>query len=188
LRLWIVELIGSKQMKLQIKNESGFTLIELLIASVLAGVVTFAALDVYLNQHQQFIIQEQVSDMQQRGRAVLDEIAFDLRQSGFGTPDSISAFTIGANNGGPDTLAINHHSNNITYYVDESDTANPNFMKDVNGTPQIFADDIEGFEVTSMGTNLVQISIVARTNKVDEKTGNDYRRRTYTMRVQLRNI
>lgn len=175
-------------MKFRINNNAGFTLVELLIASVLASLITFIAMDAYLTQNEQLIVQEQVSDMQQRGRAALDEIAYNLRQCGFNTPDSVAACVIGDNPNGPDTLTINHHGDDIIYYVEDSDSLNPVLIKDVNDNPQTYADGIEDLTVTAISSDLVQVNITARSASVDESTAKDYRRRTYSMRIKLRNL
>ncbi len=174
-------------MKVRLNKNLGFTLMELLVAAFLAGIVTFFALDTYMVQHEQYIIQEQVSDMQQRGRAVLDAVAFDLRQSGFNTPDTIIAYRVGLNSVGPDTLEINHHGDNIFYYIDNSDSLHPNLMKSTNGDVQIYADDVTGFELTLLALDLVQVQIVAQSNIRDEMI-QGYRQRTYTSRVKIRNL
>ena len=175
-------------MKSLFKKESGFTIVELLIAAFLTSLITFVAMDAYLTQHQQFLVQEQVSDMQQRCRATLDDISFNLRQSGFNNPDSLVSYRVGLAANGPDTLEINHHGNNIYYYIDASDSTHPNLIKSINGNVQIFADDVEGFELTVLGTYLVEVQITARSASIDEHTAKDYRRRTYTARVNIRNI
>jgi Tfp pilus assembly protein PilW len=175
-------------MKKKIKSESGFTIIELLIAALLTGIITFAAMDSYLNQHQQFLAQEQVADIQQRARAILDQVSFDIRQGGFNIPDTLAAMVVYSNGNGPDTLAVAHHGDLIEYYIDDSDTTHPSFMRSVNGNAQIFADNIEGFEITVLAGNLVDVEVTARSDKVDDFTAHDYRRRTYSSRVKLRNI
>jgi len=174
-------------MRIALRDNSGFTMVELLIAAVLGSIVTFAAMDAYLTQHRQFLIQEQVADMQQRGRAALDDISFNLRQSGFNTPDSIDGYRIAAVGGSSDTVEINHHGDNILFYVDNSDTSHPNLMKEVNGDAEIFADEIDGLEATVLASDLVQVAVTARTASRDELTAKDYRSRTYTSRIKIRN-
>jgi len=53
------------------KNEKGVTLLELLIALVITGLVVSAGYSVYLNQHQGWIIQEQITNMQQNARVAI---------------------------------------------------------------------------------------------------------------------
>ncbi|MBD3170798.1 MAG: hypothetical protein GF307_15080 [candidate division Zixibacteria bacterium] len=171
-----------------LKCESGYTVIELLIAALLTGIVTFYAMDAYLDQHQQYLIQEDVSDMQQRGRAAIDEIAFNLRQAGFNTPDSVENFSIGYDPVGPDTLTLNHHGDDIIYYIDESDSLHPNLMKSTNGNVEMFADDIEDMEFTALASDLIEVTVVTKSTRKDEAIAKDYRRRTYTMRVKVRNL
>jgi len=68
----------------QFKNNLGFTLMELMIASIIGIIATAAAVEIYIHQHKNWIIQEGVSDLQQNGRAGIDEIAAKTRMAGYG--------------------------------------------------------------------------------------------------------
>ena len=53
----------------------GITIVEMLIASFMSLLVAGASLHFYLSQHQSWLAQNDVSDVQQNARATLDEIA-----------------------------------------------------------------------------------------------------------------
>ncbi len=88
----------------QEKNEKGFTLVELLVGLVITGFVVSAAYGIYLNQHEGWIIQEQVSNMQQNIRAAMHELETRIRMAGYGLPGGFQP--IYAANANPDTITI----------------------------------------------------------------------------------
>ena len=59
----------------KIRSNKGVTLLELLVASVIALIATGAALEVFISQQKGWLAQENISDMQQNGRAGIDEDA-----------------------------------------------------------------------------------------------------------------
>jgi hypothetical protein len=79
-------------------------LVELLIALLITGVVVSAGYGIYLNQHEGWIIQEQVSNMQQNVRAAMHELETRIRMAGYGLPGGIQP--IYAANTNPDTITI----------------------------------------------------------------------------------
>ena len=91
-------------MFIKIKSTRGITLLELLIASVIALLVTGAALEVYLNQQKGWLAQENISDMQQNSRAAMEEIVFHLMQAGYNLPVGVEAIL--ASNSNPDTITM----------------------------------------------------------------------------------
>jgi prepilin-type N-terminal cleavage/methylation domain-containing protein len=86
------------------KWQRGFTLLELLVALVITGAVVSAAYGIYVAQHQNWIVQEQVTDMQQNARAALHEMENRIRMAGYGLPNSIHP--IYASNANPDTVSV----------------------------------------------------------------------------------
>lgn len=88
----------------KIRSNRGITLIELLVASVIALIATGAALEVYINQQKNWLTQENITDMQQNGRAAIDEIAYHARQAGYRLPPMLEA--IYAANSNPDTITF----------------------------------------------------------------------------------
>ncbi len=86
------------------RNESGFTIVELLIALLITGVVVSAGYSLYLNQHEGWIIQEQITNMQQNARAAMHELETRIRMAGYGLPGGVQP--IYAANTDPDTITI----------------------------------------------------------------------------------
>lgn len=89
-------------------KSSGFTLIELLIAAVLAGIITSAAMGIYIAQHKQLIVQDEVSDMQANIRAAAVELSTKIRLVGYGVPEGIPKLE--ASNTNPDTITFTYDS------------------------------------------------------------------------------
>ncbi len=96
-------------MRLAIGNQKGFTLIELMVSLVIMGVITTAAYSFYLNQHKQWIVQDQIADMQQNARVSMDELVEKLRMAGYvDLPPAIGAIV--AEDANPDTITIRFNS------------------------------------------------------------------------------
>jgi prepilin-type N-terminal cleavage/methylation domain-containing protein len=263
-----------------IGKNKGFTIIELLVAVLLATIVTGAAMALYITQHKQLIVQDQVSDMQSSVRAAASEIVNQVRMAGFKVPNNFTSLM--SSNTNPDTLFIayncdindihlsaampqtsaelkacdsdltplhdnewayiydpntktgeyfymthvqyssghiQHNTMSLSkkypagslilkmnfykYYVDQSNHAHPNLMVTYNGqAAQIYAENITGLNfqyVLSSGTIVdvptvqdmireVIIRIDARTDQVDHEFASQYRTRTLTSRVKVRNL
>jgi len=96
-------------MKPHIANQKGFTLIELLVSLVMMGVITTAAYSFYLNQHKQWIVQDQIAEMQQNVRVCIDELVNKLRMAGYvGLPQAIDPIV--AVDANPDTVTVRFNS------------------------------------------------------------------------------
>jgi len=94
-----------------IKNIRGITLIELAIGVLLSGVVISAALSLYITQHKQLLVQDEISDLQSNIRAATAELTTFIRLAGYGLPHGIKA--IEAHNTNPDTIAITYASTEL---------------------------------------------------------------------------
>ena len=75
----------------KIKSNAGMSLIEMLIGLFLAGLVTASVFEVYINQHKNWMIQDDVTNIQQNGRAAIDELSSQLRMAGHELPLGIEA-------------------------------------------------------------------------------------------------
>jgi len=87
-----------------IGDERGLTIIELLVASLIGIIVVAAAFELYLTQHKNWIIQDQITDAQQSARASITMLSKHIRMAGYGLPDQLVA--IMAANTDPDTLTV----------------------------------------------------------------------------------
>ncbi len=85
---------------------AGFTLIELLIAVFLAAIVTSAAMAIYIAQHKQLIVQDEVTDMQANIRAAAVELTSKIRMAGYNVPEMIPSLE--AKNTNPDTIIVTY--------------------------------------------------------------------------------
>lgn len=97
------------------KDQSGFTLIEVLIASMLTAVIATFIFNLYINQHKVVTIQEQITDMQQNGRASIDELAKQIRMAGYGLPLGLQGIV--SSNTNPDTITISYNASNCAASV-----------------------------------------------------------------------
>ena len=90
------------------RNNKGFTIMELLVAMLLAAIVTGAAMALYITQHKQLIVQDQVTDTQSSVRAAESEIIRQVRMAGFKVPNNFSSLSNANTN--PDSLFIAYNS------------------------------------------------------------------------------
>ena len=95
--------------------ERGTTLIELMIALALTGIVTLAIMKTYVTQHENYIIQDDVVNMQQSARACIDELTRQIRMAGHALPLGLPAIV--AANTNPDTITITYHGNECDTYL-----------------------------------------------------------------------
>jgi cytochrome c553 len=73
--------------------------------------------------------------------------------------------------------------------VDESDTLHPALMKEINGTAEIYADEISDFQVAQVGAGQIRLSITANTLKEDDQINEGEKlARTLTQVVSMRNV
>ena len=86
------------------EKQNGFTMMELMIAVVLAIIVTTAAMSLYLTQHEQMSVQEDVADMHWSLRSATEELSTRIRMVGFRLPDGFPCII--ASNTDPDTIKI----------------------------------------------------------------------------------
>jgi type IV pilus assembly protein PilW len=71
-------------------NSNGFTLVEVLIAMLIGGVVLAAVMVSFQSQHNTYLAQDQVVEMQQNGRMAMGMLVRDVRSAGF-DPNNLGA-------------------------------------------------------------------------------------------------
>jgi hypothetical protein len=79
----------------------------------------------------------------------------------------------------------------LTYFVGDAGNSSYNLYKQrKNQLPEVLAENVESFDLTQLGPNLIDISITARTVRSDSVLvhGDGYRRRTFATQVRLRNL
>lgn len=94
-----------------IRDRRGFTLVEILIGLFAASVVAYAAMSLYITQHKEMVVQDQVADLQANVRAAAEVIAKAARMAGCNLIGSLSA--IETCNSNPDTIVITYDSGNL---------------------------------------------------------------------------
>ena len=77
---------------------------ELLIVLLITAILVTAGYGVYINQHEGWIIQEQVTTMQQNARAAMHELETKIRMAGYKLPGGIEP--IYAKNTNSDTITV----------------------------------------------------------------------------------
>ncbi len=98
-----------KNLKMLLKNNRGVSLVEVLIGLFMTGLVVASVFGVYVNHHKNWMIQEDVTEMQQSARAVIDELTRQVRMAGHGLPLGLPGLE--AYNTNPDTIVITYQAN-----------------------------------------------------------------------------
>lgn len=91
-----------------VKGSRGFTLVELLVATIIGTIAVAAGFQLFIDQNKSHIIQASLSDMQQNGRAAIDELVGTVRQAGYRLPVGVRC--ISSWDANPDTIAISFMS------------------------------------------------------------------------------
>jgi hypothetical protein len=102
---------------IKLKQIRGTSLIEVLIALAITGVVTMAIFKAYITQHKQYLVQEEVSDIQQNVRASIEELSKHIRMAGHDLPLGVEP--IMASNTNPDTITIVYFASGCETYLSD---------------------------------------------------------------------
>ena len=86
------------------KSNKGMSLVEIMVALLITGILTAAMFRVYINQHHAWMIQDSLINVQQSARAAIDELAKQLRMTGYALPNGTTPFQ--AYNSNPDSISI----------------------------------------------------------------------------------
>ncbi|RWX49753.1 Type IV pilin N-term methylation site GFxxxE [Candidatus Electrothrix communis] len=138
------------------QKENGFTLIEVMVSMVIASFVFAGIYGVYTIQQRSYTVQEQVSEMQQKGRAALDFLVRDIRMARYNDPDgACTSGDMAVWSAGPasftfDTCDQSNTQQTVTYSLIVDNTKEPPAYRLVRtvgtGTAQTIAEDIEAVE------------------------------------------
>jgi len=91
-------------------DEKGLTFFEVMLAMTITGFVTAAIFQLYITQHQHYLIQDDITEIQQNARASIDQLAKTVRMAGYDIPDGVAA--IKAYNTNSDTVILTYRENN----------------------------------------------------------------------------
>ncbi len=98
-----------------VRSQVGISLLEVLIAVFITGVITTAVMQVYVTQHKNYLIQDDITEIQQAARASIDEITKHVRMAGSNLPDGLEA--IAASNTNPDTITLTYRNSDCDTYL-----------------------------------------------------------------------
>ncbi|MCD6321461.1 MAG: prepilin-type N-terminal cleavage/methylation domain-containing protein [Clostridiales bacterium] len=121
-------------------REYGFTLIELLIAMAITGIVSAAIFTAFQSQQNSYLIQDDVTVMQQNLRAGMDMMVREIRMAGY-DPDGAM---IGAAITSATANSVTFKVGTVDTYIYSYDNANNTLDRDLNGSGgQPVAENIE---------------------------------------------
>ena len=95
---------SGKARGLIITGESGMSIIEVLIASAIASFAIAAGMNTLISTNKNHVIQDGIVNMQQNGRATINELVGKVRQAGYKVPAGVASMF--SWNSDPDTIAI----------------------------------------------------------------------------------
>jgi len=130
-------------------NKRGITLIELLVGLVICAIVIAAIYRVFTAQSNAYVVQDQVVEIQQNIRSVMEIMVRDIRMAGFDYDNSTSAVTV-------PNIPYNVAGNTITVWYENYQT----------GPPLI--SEIHAVTYTLNGSNLERQLIVNGVNQSTE--------------------
>lgn len=93
------------------RNVHGITVVELLIAIFMASIVLSAAFGLYITQHNQYLVQEDVSDIQGNARSAAELLAGEIRKTGYLLPSIVTPLV--TTNSNPDTITIKYATSKL---------------------------------------------------------------------------
>jgi Tfp pilus assembly protein PilW len=180
-------------------SRRGIGLLEMLMAAFAVGVLSLAALKFYQSQHSQMLQQNEVMDVQQNLRAVMNELTRQVRQAGYMAQGTVPVQAAGTLN---DMLVVRYHDGDSVrsqiFFLLSDSTGQSNLMTQLNGeAPQLFAEGIDSARFITGGAggsvDWVRVNLVARSASAGFRTGSGtteqqphlYRRLTST--IKLRN-
>jgi prepilin-type N-terminal cleavage/methylation domain-containing protein len=184
-------------------TSKGFTLTELLVVMAIGMTLLAAVTTSFISQTRVYNAQEQINEMQQNARGVLDVITRELKMAGYkpngggfeGITYSTSQLTIRADLDGSGTISTSSTANEQIVYA--YDDANKRITRAVgNGSAEVLADNITAFTfayldsagaATTVSANIrqVTISITAQTARPDPNHSANGGHRTYTVSATI---
>lgn len=190
----------------KVNTSGGFTLVEFLVAITISLVVLTSVSSAFISQRKAYDIQEQMNQMIQDTRGVMEIITSDLKLAGFdpekgisghtdvvGIPYSASQLEIRADLDG-DGSAVSTDANEVIIYTFDSTNHEIERNSGQNWDyAKVLAENIQSFSfnyldadgnttTTTANIRMVEISITARMDKPDPEYGQNGGYRTYTLK------
>ena len=190
------------------KNSAGFTLVELLIALALGLVVLTSVSNAFISQRKTYDAQEQMTELIQGTRAVMEIITREVKLAGFdpqkgisghtnvvGIPYSATQLELRADLDGDGAASASDSNELIIYTHDGTNLELDRNAGQAWSGARLLAENIQAFTFTywkSDGTEVlatadeadirqIKITITARTAKPDPGYGLNSGYRTYTL-------
>ena len=185
------------------RNLEGFTLVELMVSMGIGMVILAAVTTTFMSQTRIYNAQEQINEMQQNARGVLDILSRELKMAGYkpngggfnGVTYSTTQLMVQADLNSDGAISTSSTANEqITYAFDN---ANEQITRAVgSGSAQVLAAHIAAFTfnylnsagaATTVSANIRQVSITitAKTAKPDPNFTSNGGYRTYTMSATI---
>jgi len=102
----------------KLSDIKGVSLLEILITLAIAGILTTAVFKTYLTQHENYMTQSNITDIQQNGRIVIDELTRHIRIAGNNLPPTLDAIV--ASDANPDTITLIFRIGNCKTYLNQA--------------------------------------------------------------------
>jgi prepilin-type N-terminal cleavage/methylation domain-containing protein len=104
-----------KVFNMKLKSNAGFSLIEVMVALAITGFITAAIFETFKTQHKHYMVQDDITTIQQNARASIDELTRQIRQAGYGVPSQFPCIV--AANTNPDTITLIYQVKNCDTYL-----------------------------------------------------------------------
>jgi type IV pilus assembly protein PilW len=215
-----------------VNNKKAFTITELLVALAISGVVMAGIYSAYYSQQKSYVTQEQVAAMQQNLRAAMYILPREIRMAGCDPTENAGAgiqaisnntinFTLDitddAGTGDPDG-DTDDTNEDVTYSLYTTDgiqklgrkspstASNQPVAENIDALDFVYLDANRAITTTLTSIRSVQITLVAKTGRVDPgftnntvyknqqdttiytAPGDNYRRKLLTAEVKCRNL
>ena len=121
----------------KLQDQKGTSFIEVMIALVIMGVVTMSVFKAYVTQHKNYMIQEDVTEIQQNVRASIDELSRNIRMAGYGLPVGLAA--IEASDTDPDTIVLIYNASDCKTFLSAA-MPQPSAELKVGSDPSCFSE------------------------------------------------
>ena len=140
-------------------EQTGVTILEILITLGIAGIIITAVFKAYITQHENYMTQDAVTNIQQNARVVIDELSRHIRIAGKDLPKGMPAVI--AANTDPDTITLTYRISGCEAELSETMISSSSVIKCVNDI-SCFHDNQWAyiFESSSGDGELFQISTV----------------------------